>query len=129
MATQTTLPWTEQATITQPAIQWISYCVALALAVLVALPSRAGVMKANYDRIEKGMTLAKVQELCGKEGVVFHGYPNEAAQAYCWENEGRSLAILFFDDNKKVVEKAKWAESRESIGDKIRRLIRWPWWR
>ena len=104
----------------------VAGCVALVPVVLALLSSGSGITKANYDRIEKGMTLAKVQELFGKEGVVFHGYPNEAAQAYCWENEGRSLAILFFDDNKKVVEKAKWAESRESIGDKICRLIRWP---
>jgi|GEM_PF-2001684 len=103
-------------------------CVALGLAVLTALPSRAGVTKANYDRIEEGMTLAEVQEVFGKEGIVFHGYPNKTAQAYCWQNTDCSLAILFFDDNRKVVEKAKWAGSTESIGDKIRRLIGWPWW-
>jgi hypothetical protein len=106
----------------------LAACVALALAVLATLPPRAGVTKANYDRIEEGMTLAEVQELFGKAGFVFHGYPNKPALAYCWENEGRSLAILFFDENGKVVEKANWAESTESIGDKMLRLIHWPWW-
>jgi hypothetical protein len=104
-------------------------CVALLLAVLAALSSRTGVTKANYDRIAEGMTLAEVQKIFGKEGIVFHGFPNETARAYCWENADRSLAILFFDDNSKVVEKAKWADSTESIVDKIRRLIGWPWWK
>lgn len=107
----------------------LAACFALVLAVLASLPIRAGVTKAHYDGIEEGMTLAEVEEVFGKEGVVFHGYPNITALAYCWENEDRSFAILFFDDNRKVVEKAKWGDSTENIGDKIRRWIGWPWWK
>ena len=87
-------------------------CVALVLAFLAP---RHGVTRANYDRIERGMTLSEVQELFGKEGTIFHGYPNKAEIAYCWENEDRSFAILFFDDSGKVVERAKWGYSTESI--------------
>jgi hypothetical protein len=107
----------------------LAACVALMLAALATLSSRDGVTKANYDRIKKGMTLGEVQELFGKEGFVFYGFPNNPELAYCWENKDHSVAILFFDDNRKVVDKAKWADSTESIGDRIRRLIRWPWWK
>jgi hypothetical protein len=99
----------------------------LALGGLWMLHTRPGVTKANFDRIEKGMALAQVQELFGKEGVVFHGYVNQSA--YCWENEDRSYAIVLFDDDWVVTKAVQWADSNESIGAKIRRLIRWPWWR
>jgi hypothetical protein len=77
----------------------LAACAALVLAVLATLHYRAGVTKANYDRIEEGMTLAEVQEIFGKEGAVFHGFANKTA--YCWENEDRSYAILLFNDNRK----------------------------
>lgn len=106
----------------------LAACVVLVLALLATLPFRAGVTKANYDRIEEGMTLAEVQTIFGNEGVIFYGYPTRTEFAYCWENEDHSCAILFFDDNREVVEKAKWSDATESIGDKIRRLIHWRWW-
>jgi hypothetical protein len=89
--------------------------------------TRPGVTKANFDRIEKRMTLAEVRELFGREGVVFHGYVNQSA--YLWENADRSFAIVLFDDAGKVTEAAAWKDSTERIGDKIRRWIRWPWWK
>jgi hypothetical protein len=89
--------------------------------------THSAVTKANFDRIEKGMTLAKVEELFGKKGAVFYGYVNKSA---CfWENEDRSYAIVIFDESRRVVEKAQWGGSPESIGDKIRRLLHWPWWK
>jgi hypothetical protein len=102
-------------------------CVALLLAVLVTMRSRNGVTKANYDRIKKGMTLAEVQEVFGGQGAVFYGFVNR--RAYYWENEDRSNAIVLFHDDKNVVETAQWGDSTEGIGDRILRLIRWPWWK
>jgi hypothetical protein len=101
--------------------------IALVLAAFAVWSSRDGVTKSNYDRIHKGMTLADVEALFGRGGLAFHGYPNEPAPAYCWQNEDGSLAIIFFEGDK-VLNKAAWADSSETIGDKIRRLLRWPWW-
>jgi hypothetical protein len=107
----------------------LAACVALVLVVLAALPARSGVTKANFDRIKAGMTLAEVQAVFAKEGVMFHGFPSKSERVYCWSNEDRSYALVFFDSHKDVVETAHWEESPEDIGDKIRRLIRWPWWK
>jgi hypothetical protein len=38
----------------------------LTLCVLAMIPPRPGVTKANFDRIQEGMTLAEVQELFGR---------------------------------------------------------------
>ena len=42
--------------------------IVVTLGVLAQLPPRPGVTRANFDRIEKGMTLAQVEEIFGKEG-------------------------------------------------------------
>jgi len=85
-----------------------------------------GVTKANFERIKEQMTLDEVQEMFGKNGIAFHGYVDTSA--YCWENEDHSYAIVFFDDDRKVIAAAQWQDSTESIGAKIRRVTRWPWW-
>ena len=48
--------------------------VAVTLGVLAMLPPGPGVTKANFDRIEKGMTLAQVELLLGGTGLPFHGF-------------------------------------------------------
>jgi outer membrane protein assembly factor BamE (lipoprotein component of BamABCDE complex) len=56
-----------------PMIGWKHYLAAatitmlmLAFAIVITLPSGDSVTKANFDRIEKGMTLEQVQEIFGK---------------------------------------------------------------
>ena len=44
--------------------------IAVALGVLAMLPPGPGVTKANFDRIEKGMTTAQVKEIFGGTHVV-----------------------------------------------------------
>jgi hypothetical protein len=96
----------------------------------------SAITKANFDRIENGMTLAQVEELFGKQGAAFHGYAEHdllkfpdrdyVRKPYLWENVDRSYAIVVFDENRRVVEKARWEDSPDKLGDKIRRLLHWP---
>ncbi len=105
----------------------LAACLALVLGVLAMLPPHSGVTKANYDQVKKGMTLAEVENLFSKKGDRFDGYVGKPA--FYWQNEDRSYALIFFDDDKKVVAPAQWGDSTETIGDKICRWLRWPWWK
>ena len=82
----------------------------LAVCFVVLLP-RPEVTRANYDRIKVGMALEEVQNLFGKEGGVFHGFPNKSPFTYYWQNEDGAHAIILFDDKRRVMEKAVWEDS------------------
>lgn len=105
----------------------LTLCLLLVLAGFAFWSATDSVTKANYDRVAKGMTLTEVAALFGKAGVPFHGYPHNPANAYCWVSDDRSLAVLFFDDKLTMVEKATWADSTETGGDKLSRLLRRAW--
>jgi hypothetical protein len=104
----------------------LAFLCLLALGIIPMLTpgSAPGITKVKFDRIEKQMMLAEVQEIFGQKGVVFHGYVNKSA--HCWE-DGRSSAIVVLDEAGKV-ETAKWEDTRETLGEQVRRLLRWPWW-
>ena len=72
------------------------------------------------------MTRTEVDAIFASKGRRFDGYVGKPA--LCWENDDRSYALICFDENEKVIEKAQWNDSPETIMDKVRRLIRWPWW-
>ena len=89
------------------------------LAILPAmLPHRPGVTKANFDRIQIGMTKAQVAEIFGetqpksaKEGVV---------DWVLVTDDGSMAVIGFFDD---CVTDKTLNDSPETFLDKIRRLL------
>jgi hypothetical protein len=111
----------------------LAACLALMLAALVLLvPSRHGVTKANYDRIvAERTTLEKSQNLFGREANLIGSYaepPNKASlPLYIWISNDGSNACLVFDSNGKLMQ-GWWHDSTESIGDKLRRVFHWPWW-
>jgi hypothetical protein len=98
-------------------------CIAMTLGVLMLLPPRPGVTKANSDRIQKGMTLAEVERILGGEG--FRGEGGDRAQfdtCSVWETDDGSIALVGFTDGGVV--HLEWQESNESILDKICRWLR-----
>jgi hypothetical protein len=99
----------------------------LALVTFVAFADGSQITRANYDRITAGMSLAEVGEVFGGAGMPFHGYADRTA--YYWQSDDGSVAIIFFDDDKKVVERAKWADSTETVFDRVRRVIRKLRWK
>ena len=90
-----------------------------ALLVLAMLP-RPGVTKANFDRIEDGMTRAEVQGF-------FRDQPHQVRSggdlcACTWQGDDGSIALVVFRDDRAV--EMRWGESTETILDKIRRWLR-----
>jgi hypothetical protein len=112
--------------------------VAVVLGVLAMLPPRPGVTKANFDRVEKRMTLSEVWEILGKDSVIVptgFAFSGNAARwerfqeelrtktTHSWSgDDGAHAEITFRHD---VVEnKTMWIGPRETIWQKIRRWLR-----
>jgi hypothetical protein len=74
-----------------------------------------GVTKANFDRIEKGMTLQEVEQILGSPGKYTWG-------GYHWEGDDGVTAFVEFDFDGASAGGKSWQDSRESPLDKI-----WCW--
>jgi hypothetical protein len=94
--------------------------IAVILGVLAMLPSRPGVTKANCDRIEMGMTQAKVEEIFGRKGV-----PLWSPRALLWASDDGSEVEVDFGVVGCVQTKI-WVSSNESFLEKIRRWLHLP---
>ena len=76
-------------------------CVGIALGVLAVLPSGPGVTKANFDRIEEGMTRAEVDELFGGKVLL-----ERLDQGWTWiADDGSEVWIGFRGDRDRVFAK------------------------
>ena len=91
--------------------------VGVGLVVLTMFPW-PGVTKANFDRIEDGMSRAEVERLLGGKG-------ESLTRATCWwaADDGSSIVIFFTND---VLRSKHWGPSQEDIPDKIRRWLHLP---
>jgi hypothetical protein len=94
----------------------------LALGVLAMLPPRPSVMKANFDRIEVGMTGAEVHAVLGDPHQLF-GPEGPATWGHWRHSDGSSITINF--SGTKVVRK-QFHSSTETIPDKLRRWLHLP---
>ncbi len=96
---------------------------ALTLAVIAApvaweLRDHPGVTKANFDRIQKGMTPAEVSQLLG-------GPPGDVLIHTCWwSNDDGSEVVIHFSQH--AVRNKTWNPSAETIADKFRRWLHLP---
>jgi hypothetical protein len=95
--------------------------VGVALGVVMLLPPRPGVTKANFDRMEKGMPIADVQEILGR--FDFDYEPNLILWHAWRADDGAEIVIVF--GNGCVVSKS-WIDSEETIPDKLRRWLHLP---
>jgi hypothetical protein len=95
------------------------------LGVLALLPPHPGVTKANYDRIQKGMTKAEVEEIFGEKGELnFLDEETLTFRMLYWKERDRSCAVIEFTGDC-VVDKG-WGDSDETILEKIRRWLHLP---
>jgi hypothetical protein len=110
----------------------LAACVCIVIGVLAMLPPQTGVTKANFDRIEKGMTEKTVEEMFGGECQtfwryetrVFFGHPATKQDILTWIGEDRSRATIVFDQDR--LTKKTWTQGDESAFEYFKRLIRWP---
>ena len=94
----------------------VPLAIVVVLGVLSVLPSRPGVTKANFERIEEGMTKAEVEGIFGREGKM-----GGVKLWMFWEaDDGSEAGIAFIDD---CVVSKRWHDSTETILDKIRRWL------
>jgi hypothetical protein len=95
---------------------------ALTVGVLAMLQpdDRPGVTKANFDRIEYGMTKEQVEEIFGREGV-----PLWSPRELLWASDDGSEIEVDFGVVGCVQNKI-WVSSNETILDKIRRWLHLP---
>jgi hypothetical protein len=103
--------------------------IAVILGVLAMLPPGSGVSKANIDRIEKGMTLAQVEEIFGEKRKLMGNlggslpFAPDARDDPLFQRDaaaGSSAIIEVVDD---CVTRKLWLLSDETILDKIRRWL------
>jgi hypothetical protein len=114
--------------------------IVVALGVLAMIPPRPGVTKANFDRIEKGMTRAEVERIFGGPAtepniaVLKDVYRNrEQVEAIFgregqgtewgryWKADDGAIAAIWFSDD--CVTDTAWEDSDETIPNKIRRWL------
>lgn len=100
--------------------------VCVALAVFAMLPTHPGVTKANFDRIEKGMTRAEVEAVLGIESTplleIRKWLPSTSGEV--WHHADGSSATIMFDNGRVYI--MHWSESTESLTDKLHRWLRLP---
>lgn len=96
---------------------------AVAIGVLAMLPPRPGVTKANFDRIQEGMSRAEVEEIFGQEGVVVSSREGKHKAVRWLAEDGSTAGVLFVEDW--LLDK-DWHDSNEAILDKIRRWLHLP---
>ena len=95
-------------------IAFLPLTIAVTLGVLAMLPPSPGVTKANFDRIQEGMTLGEVEAIFGREGQM-------TEWGRYWKADDGSGAFFQFRDHCVVYR--EWYESTETILDKLRRWL------
>ena len=96
----------------------MSLAIAVIVGVLMTLSEHPGVTKANFDQIEKGMTLAEVEQIFGKAGLQ---KPIDEFQEIVWQdNKMGNEAIVTFHDGRAA--SMFW---HSSDGFFFRKLLRW----
>jgi hypothetical protein len=110
---------------------FLAACVCLPLGVVAMMPSSPGVTKANFDRIQEGMTKAQVQEIFGEEGRVSNlVFEIDRKKSRYWmdfrANDWSLAWIAVHPDDDEIVIEKKWQDSGETFSDKIRRWLHLP---
>jgi hypothetical protein len=83
------------------------------------LPAQPGVTKANFDRIEKGMTRAEVEAIFGGPGEPPHGM--HGPPVFMMKGPDNASVIVEFDIGG-AAEK-HWFPTDETFADKMRRWL------
>jgi hypothetical protein len=109
---------------------FLAACVGFAIGIAAMMPSRPGVTKANFDRIQVGMSKEEVMAILG-EDLGYDGYSiglgsptarTHSKQCFDWihYDNGPSISIEF--DGNRAGQKV-FRESTETFTDKLRRWL------
>jgi hypothetical protein len=103
--------------------------IAMTIGVLAMWPSSPGVVRANFHRIENGMTMEEVEAIFegepGQQMITqgLAGFPviPDNISAFYWKEEDGSFALVIFRDDR--VSDKQWGNSEETVFEKIRRRL------
>jgi hypothetical protein len=94
--------------------------IGVALGVFAVLPPRGGVTKTNFDRVEIGMKKVEVEAIFGEQGLAVESNQPQDFLFYWRGDDGATATVVFFDG---AVIQVFWADSTETISDKLRRWL------
>ena len=92
------------------------------------MPPSPGVTKTNFDRIEKGTTMARVEEIFASHGkpvppdqidILLDSPPKDRMDWMAWGASDGSLILIHFSGN--CVDDKDWQDSGETFLQKIQR--------
>jgi hypothetical protein len=103
----------------------LAICGGIAVAIPALQPPGPGVTKANFDRVEDGMSREDVEAILGEDSELFliNAGPTHATRT--WTGADGSTACISFYILQGVRSK-RWTESTETIPDKLRRWLPLP---
>jgi hypothetical protein len=87
----------------------LTACVCIAVSVLALMPSGPGVTKANFDRVEVGMTFDEVEAILGTQVSALAG--GEGVSVW-WRDDGAAVFVRFNFVDGKVRDKEFRASDR-----------------
>jgi hypothetical protein len=100
-----------------------------AIAIPMLQPPQPGVTKANFDRIEKGMSYAQVDAILGERSLLQMVQGSFTSSLmyhqHSWWNDDGACAHIVFSLDDEVTDKT-WHPSTETITDKLRRWLSLP---
>ena len=100
--------------------------VGVVLVVVAMLPPSPGVTRANFDRIEKGMTRAQVEAILGQKADGRMGVWDQLATT--WTNDtAREQISIGFDENDLVEWTVVTFTDDRTLYQEFRDWL--PWWR
>ena len=88
------------------------------------MPPSPGITKANFDRINKGTELTKVEEIFGAKGEDLVPRMAHGKRIIAWRANDGAEAHVFFQNS--AVISSRWFDSTETFPDKIRRWLHLP---
>jgi outer membrane protein assembly factor BamE (lipoprotein component of BamABCDE complex) len=106
--------------------------VAVSVGMLAMLPPGPGVTKANFDRIEKGMTRAQVEEIMGRPSMaepITFSFNDTLITRTEWsgsnEDGDNVCVVIEFDDKDKVYTMVRDVIVPDPLSVRLRQFFSW----
>jgi len=107
----------------------LALCIGVALGTFALLPPRPGVTKANFDRIEIGMTEAQLEALLGRksaqsidvEKIMRALYRDSKERHFIWTGV-YGTAVIRIDEDERVVA-PQWQDRGPTLFQRLRSLL------
>ena len=97
--------------------------IAVIFGVLAMLPPSPGVTKANFDRIQEGMTKAEVEDIFGRTTWKTEPHWRRSHTNEIWSSDDGEYAVVIVFNERGTAVIGESFDSNEPFLDKIRRWL------